>query len=133
MTKNIVLDAIKALHQSNKFRYVGKDWGQLDMTNPAVAYPCALVDLPGFEDTAETKSTNKIAYTISVRFADMIPTISSQSPDMSASLNYMDRMDDIIELLKQYQYQFVRAYDNPERENVTDYILVFRKTVRTAL
>lgn len=133
MTKNIVLDAIKALHESNQFRYVGKDWGQLDMTNPAVAYPCVLVDIPGFENNEETKGAYKRSYTISVRFADFIPTISSNSPDIAASLNYMDRMDNIIELLKQYQYQFIRAYDNPERENVTDYILVFRKTVRTAL
>lgn len=133
MIKQIVLDAINLLHASNKFRYVGKDWGQLDMERPAIAFPCVLVNLPGFEDSEETKGGNKRSYTISVEFADIVQTVSSQSDHIGKSLDYMDRMDEIITIMAAGDYKFIRAYNNTEQENITNYILVFRKTVRIPL
>lgn len=133
MIKQIVLDAINLLHSSNKFRYVGKDWGQLDMDKPPVSFPCVLINLPGFEDAEETKGANKRSYTISVEYADIQQTVSSQYDNIGKSLDYMDRMDEIIAIMDKGDYKFVRAYDNPERDNITDYIMVFKKVVRTPL
>lgn len=133
MIKNIVLDAINLLQSSNKFRYVAKDWGQLDMDKPPVIFPCALINLSGFEDLDETKLTNKRSYTIYVRFADTFAPLSGTSPNIDRSLDYMDRMDDIIDAMQAEDYKFIRAFDNPERENVTDYILIFKKAVRIPL
>ncbi|MGL4994464.1 MAG: hypothetical protein ACRC6R_10180 [Bacteroidales bacterium] len=133
MIKEILLNAIKLLNDSNEFKYVAKDWGQLEMSNAPIQYPCALADLTQIECTTDTKSSEKMSFTLTLKLADHSSAISTMRGDISTSLDYLDTIERVICLLRDNGYQFVRAYNNPEIGNIASHTIIFRKGVRIQL
>ena len=43
--KTIVIDILDRLSTIEGLRYADKDWGQLELEQPAVKFPCALIDI----------------------------------------------------------------------------------------
>ena len=63
-------------------RYVDEDWGQLEYDQPPVQFPCALIDVDGFDFRQLGVLEQKGEGAIYVRIADMrLSNTSGQAPD----------------------------------------------------
>lgn len=63
-------------------RYVDEDWGQLEYEQPPVQFPCALIDIDGF-DYSQAGSLEQLGQgAVYVRIADLrLSNTSAQAPE----------------------------------------------------
>lgn len=102
MIKTILSDVQDRLSSLEFLRYIGEDWGQLDMYSemPPVKFPCALIDF----DVASYESIGKAMQTceaeLSIRFANL-PTnnTSSKAPNKNQPFEIFDKIEALNKIL----------------------------------
>lgn len=70
--KQLISDVLIRLANTGKLQYIDSDNGQLDIPQPPVKYPCALVDIVGSQlgDVGGSRQVNVV--TLQVRVADLV-------------------------------------------------------------
>lgn len=94
------LDELKA---AGLLKYVGEDWGQLDLydTRPPVEFPCVLIDAAVVDYSDRGQRTQEGLGTLSVRYAEYDPVrISSGAPDNTRGFRCFDAMQQIYKALQ---------------------------------
>ncbi|ANQ49603.1 hypothetical protein MY04_4786 [Flammeovirga sp. MY04] len=69
--KQILNSIQNKLSEIPELRYSGEDWGQLDIDNPAVKFPCALVDMDQFNFSQAGQGVQIGEGTVQVTIADI--------------------------------------------------------------
>jgi hypothetical protein len=98
MIHQILTDIQNKLKEVKNLRYIGEDWGQLEVDTPPVSYPCALVDVDGF-NYSQTGNLEQLGDgTVYVRVADQrMVNISANAPEYlhQASIDFFEILDEI--------------------------------------
>lgn len=69
--KTVLLDIQNRLSHTEIFRYVGEDWGQLNLEQPPVNFPCALIDLENIQYSSAGKGVQQAEAVINISIADI--------------------------------------------------------------
>ena len=87
-------------------RYIDKNWGQLNIPQPPVQWPCCLIDLANI-DYSQTSSLDRLATaTINIVVADQHTVRSSaKAPSISDAYDILDVMEAIMEALEGWRVQ----------------------------
>lgn len=82
-------------------RYIDKNWGQLNMPQPPVQWPCCLIDLDNI-DYSQTSSSDRLAdATISLTIATQHTVRSSaKAPSKSDAYDILDVLESVMEALE---------------------------------
>ena len=82
-------------------RYIDKNWGQLNIPQPPVQWPCCLIDLANI-DYSQTSSRDRLATaTINITVADQHTVRSSaKAPSISNAYDILDVQEAIMETLE---------------------------------
>lgn len=95
--KEIIKTVIEKLQEIPDLRYIAEDWGQLDFDDRTVKFPCALVDINGFEFKQMGRQAQSAEGDIYIRIADDAANISSKAPDkmQERAGNYYDLLEKV--------------------------------------
>ena len=87
----IIKDIVEALAGAlPQLKYVDKDWGQLNVEQPAVGWPCALADIEAVEYSDLSRGWQLASATIEVTVANKRTTSSSaHAPGDSKERSYL--------------------------------------------
>ena len=87
-------------------RYIDKNWGQLNIPQPPVQWPCCLIDLANI-DYSQTSSLDRLATaTINIVVADQHTVRSSaKAPSISDAYDILDVLEAIMEALEGWRVQ----------------------------
>lgn len=88
----IVKDIVEALGDDNTLglKYIDKDWGQLNAEQPAVGFPCALIDIASVEYSELGNNWQNGVATVTVRVANNRTNASSaHAPRAAKDLSYL--------------------------------------------
>lgn len=104
--KDIIQAIAARLADVKTLHYIDRDWGQLDEEQPAVKFPCALVDVEQiqFEDCLNTVQTAECDITITVAVLNFHNT-SRCAPKKDKGYDVFDIIDDIHAALHLYGTQ----------------------------
>lgn len=94
--QNRLMDKVKAL------KYIDEDWGQLELPNPPVQWPCSLIDCDDMDVSQAGAHTMVDKLTIVIRVADIrFSNTSAQAPPFQKEKAYelFTIMSKIIEVL----------------------------------
>ena len=104
--KDILIDIQNRLKSEiSALKYIDEDWGQLSMVNPPVKFPCALIDISGFQFTQDGNKQQEGLGSIYVTVADIRLTNSSaKAPanQKTAAFKIFDLIDSIHHILHGY-------------------------------
>lgn len=108
MRKSTILkDMQDALNASlSQVKYIDKNWGQLDMANPSVGFPCILLDIDNVEYSDLTGGWQMADATVIVTVANnRTNASSSRAPQVAKNLSYytLELTDEIHEKLQGFQ------------------------------
>jgi hypothetical protein len=70
--KQLITDVLTRLADTGKLQYIDSDNGQLDVPQPPVKYPCALVDITGSQPSDAGGGRQVNIVTLQVRVADLV-------------------------------------------------------------
>lgn len=70
--KQLITDVLTRLADTGKLQYIDSDNGQLDVPQPPVKYPCALVDIAGSQPSDAGSGRQVNIVTLQVRVADLV-------------------------------------------------------------
>lgn len=81
--KDLLLSIQERLATVPELKYIDKDWGQLRYEQPAVKYPCALIDLEqaGFSETGKGGQLADVSVTITIADQRLTPTSLYAPPE----------------------------------------------------
>ena len=81
-------------------QYIDKNWGQLNIPQPPVKWPCCLIDLDSIDYTMGTHSTRLANASIVLTIADHHTVRSSAlAPSKNAAYDILDLIEDIFTAL----------------------------------
>lgn len=90
--------------QVEAIRYIDKNWGQLNMPQPPVQWPCCLIDLDSIEYSQITALDRLADATVSITVADQHTVRSSgKAPSKSDAYGILDVLEQVIEALEGYR------------------------------
>lgn len=85
-------------------RYIDKNWGQLNIPQPPVQWPCCLIDLDSIDYSQATDRCRLSEASISLTVADQHTVRSSaKAPSKSNAYDILDVITAIIEALEGYR------------------------------
>lgn len=90
--------------QVTKLKYIDKNWGQLNIPQPPVQWPCCLIDVASIDYT-QTSDLDRLAdATIELTIADHHTVRSSaKAPSKSDAYEILDTIEAVIEALEGYR------------------------------
>lgn len=94
--KQLISDVLTRLADTGKLQYIDSDNGQLDIPQPPVKYPCALVDISASQPSDMSGSKQINVVTLQVRVADLVlsPGSMAASPaQKERALGMFDLID----------------------------------------
>lgn len=92
------------LSNEPKLRYIAENWGQLELENPPLLFPCALIDLTEVNYSSNLGNSQQAQTTLVINIANKAQNVSQNaSPDAkNASYEYYDILEGISKLLHGY-------------------------------
>ncbi len=100
--KDLLLSIQERLATVPELKYIDKDWGQLRYEQPAVKYPCALIDLEqaGFSETGKGGQLADVSVTITIADQRLTPTslYAPRKEDGYAAIELMESVHDALQL-----------------------------------
>ena len=90
--------------QVTNLKYIDKNWGQLNIPQPPVQWPCCLIDVASIDYT-HTSDLGRLAdASIELTIADHHTVRSSaKAPSKSDAYDILDVIEDVIEALEGYR------------------------------
>ncbi len=90
--------------QVTNLKYIDKNWGQLNIPQPPVQWPCCLIDVASIDYT-QTSDLGRLAdASIELTIADHHAVRSSaKAPSKSDAYDILDVIEDVIEALEGYR------------------------------
>lgn len=76
------------LSETNLFRYQAPDWGQLELLNPPVQFPCVLVGLDTLKYSKQGADHQKVEGEVVITIADKPTHQVSQNAPKNLKANY---------------------------------------------
>jgi len=135
MIHQILTDIQDQLKAVKGLRYISEDWGQLELDNPPILFPCALVDVDGF-NYSQTGNLEQIGEGyIHIRVAEqLLVKVSSTAPEKltEASIEFFKIMDAVRNKLHGYSggrySKLIRTSFKRVRQNdsIREYIFTFK-------
>lgn len=85
-------------------QYIDKNWGQLNLPQPPVKWPCCLIDLDSIDYSQATDRCRLAEASISLIVADQHTVRSSaKAPSKSNAFDILDVLEAVIEALEGYR------------------------------
>ena len=95
MIKQVLQAVQDELSKIKSLRHIGEDWGQLYFDNPGVQFPCALIDVDGFNFEDVSTFAQRARGEIYITIADQrLNNISANAPN-----SMQDRAFEFIDML----------------------------------
>lgn len=84
--KQLLTDIKTRLTQVAELKYIDTDWGQLDIPNPPVKFPCALVDIMqgSFSDQAHGSQTGLLEISVRIAYMPLSPGSTGANTDQQS-------------------------------------------------
>ena len=96
--QNRLADQVPALH------YIDKNWGQLNIPQPPVQWPCCLIDLDSIDYSQASDRCRLAEASISLTIADHHTVRSSaKAPSKSDAYDILDTISAVIDSLEGYR------------------------------
>ena len=104
MTKEIILAIQRRItDEVHELQYIDRDWNQFGYEQPAVKYPCALIDLTNVEYRHMTNTLQRATATIAIHIANqrLIPA-SARAPRKDNAYQTIDIIEHIHRALNMF-------------------------------
>lgn len=103
--KTVIQEIQKRLSGCEKLRYIAENWGQLELDNPPLLFPCVLVDISEVSYTQNLFRTQQGVATLTIDLANRTgQNVSHKTPQplQESYYEFYDIMDAVSSLLHGY-------------------------------
>ncbi|MCQ2250614.1 MAG: hypothetical protein MJZ66_05840 [Bacteroidales bacterium] len=99
------------LSQIEEFKYIDRNWGQLELEQPAVKFPCAITDVDNIQyaDLLQKAQLAECEFTITIAVQNFHNT-SQKSPCKDKGHDIFDLIDKVHEILQGYSTEALTPF-----------------------